>query len=224
MGTAAATGTGAATGKQRPKPRPRFGGTRPEAQVGAGMGTGMGMGMGEATATAPVTPRIRAVHPLPRREIQAEQPSGSRPVDNSGRETVGESSEESEEDVPTVEGTTPKKRRIHKPRPRPQPSTPRPTPCARCHRLDRDCYDQLNGIHACYGCGKAKVRCEVGGVATPKKGKGPAPKKKTAPSASGEESSTRRFTRAEKGKSKGELVLLIMIHPTTKQHSHSSTY
>jgi len=72
----------------------------------------------------------------------------------------------------------------------PQRGSQRQTPCSRCARLRRDCYEQLNSKHACWGCGTLKVRCETDGAVPAKKGKGPA----------------RKFTRAEKGKSKGEFL------------------
>jgi hypothetical protein len=74
----------------------------------------------------------------------------------------------------------------------------------------------------CYHCGKSKVQCtteNVGGVARPRKGKGPARRKvKKAESSSGdsgEEQSPRRFTQREKGKSKGEFSLSSFINPLT---------
>src|SRR3981189_1199710 len=102
----------------------------------------------------------------------------------------------------------------------PQPGSQRATPCSRCVRLRRDCYEQVNGKKACYYCGKSKVCCETDGgqAAGPKKGKGPARKKaKKVPSAPGDEAvepSARRFTREEKGKSKGaSLIIMIYIKP-----------
>jgi hypothetical protein len=105
-------------------------------------------------------------------------------------------------------------RKNHAPKPRgtPKLGTQRTTPCSRCTRLRRDCHEQVNGIHACYNCGKAKVRCvpgDVGEVARSRKGKGPTRRKGKKAPPSGEPStkkpsSARRFTRAEKGKSKGE--------------------
>src|SRR3981189_1692610 len=99
----------------------------------------------------------------------------------------------------------------------PQPGSQRATPCSRCVQLRRNCYEQVNGKKACYYCGKSKVHCETDGgqAAGPKKKKGPTRKKaKKAPSAPGDEAvelSARRFTREEKGKSKGAL-LIIMIY------------
>jgi hypothetical protein len=96
----------------------------------------------------------------------------------------------------------------------PRRGSQRTTPCSRCVRLRRDCYEQVNGKTACYHCCKGKVRCEtedVSLVVRATKGKGLARRKvKKAESSSGysvEESLPRRFTKKQKGKSKGEISL-----------------
>ena len=62
----------------------------------------------------------------------------------------------------------------------PQRGSQRAIPCTRCVRLRRDCYEQMNGKQACWGCGKGKVRWETEGAApavVPKVAKGPGRKK-----------------------------------------------
>ena len=154
------------------------------------------------------------------------EPSGSRPVGHSARmqrvaqSSSGEEGIEEETEVPESDADdTLRRPKDHgaKSRGVPQRGSHRPTPCSRCVRLGRDCYDQVNGKNACYACGRGKVRCETGDFiqgARPKKGKRPA--RNEAPSATGEESSPRRFTRAEKGKSKGECGVSLYINLTTK--------
>ena len=77
----------------------------------------------------------------------------------------------------------------------PQRGSQRQTQCSRCACLHRDCYEQINSKHACWGCGTLKMRCETDGAVPAKKGKGPAIKKAKP-----------QFTRAEKGKSKNEFL------------------
>ena len=78
----------------------------------------------------------------------------------------------------------------------------RPKPCMQCFRIQRPCHDQVNGRHACFDCGKAKVKCEQmkDGDAGDwqEKGKGVARRKER------KAGSLRRFMREEKGKSKGK--------------------
>jgi len=93
----------------------------------------------------------------------------------------------------------------------PHHSSQRSTPCSQCAHLRCDCYKQVNGKTACYHCGRSKLRCDtgdVGQVVKPKKGKPLARRQaKKMPSSGGEEPLWRRFTRKEKGKSKGEFYI-----------------
>ena len=131
-----------------------------------------GKGAHAAKPTVPARDRIRKVRMAKRK--------GPPDSDNDAdADTVGAITDA---DADAVE--TKKSRAI------PQRGSQRQTPCSRCARLRRDCYEQLNSKHACWGCGTLKVRCETDGAVPAKKGKGPA----------------RKFTRAEKGKSKGEFL------------------
>ena len=182
-----------------------------------------------AVGTAPVArQRITAVGPLPRqppvplelrgRKVQVGEMSSSGSEEENDEEDETEVTDmDSDTNAVMEEKTTHRKRVTHAPTPRgpPQCGSQRTTPCSRCVRLGRDCYEQVNRIHACYTCGKAKVRCVTGGVgevARSRRGRVPAATKAKKASASREKktSSARRFTRAEKGKFKGESYPFII--------------
>lgn len=175
-------------------------------------------GVAPAPASAPPPPALaqRQLRPkVTHKPRVVESSSGS--DDEFQNEKVAEETDSGEDEIEESDAAA--NRRIKRKRDNtnraqgaPQRANLRATPCARCVRLGRDCWEQVNGKTACYDCGKGKVRCnpeDEDQVLRKKAKKGSARRKTKRTRYSSEESgeeSPRRLTRREKGKGKGEFI------------------
>jgi predicted acetyltransferase len=179
---------------------------------GAAMATAKSMAAATAKGMAPLLKRrVTVVGPLPR------QPPDAYPLESRVHRIEMSSSEEEDDDKGETETTDMDSdanaamegkskhgemvgKKIHALMPQrvPQHGSQRTMPCSQCAWLGHDCYEQVNGICACYHCGKAKVHYvtgNVGEVARSRRSKGPAKTTlKNAPTSRKKTSSAKQFT------------------------------
>ena len=150
-------------------------------------------------ATAP--PWLRKMYRSKLRPISKKPDEDIEESGNQGKGKESGNQDEGKADVDVVEG-----HQVHEAKRALERGSQREIWCTRCAWLRIECYELLNAKHACWSCNRSKVKCEMGGAvpaARSQKGNGPARKKRKMDSEEEEETGP-KFTRAEKGKSKGE--------------------